>query len=370
MTIILAGVALIFCAFALFTVLSTLIGQSQLMLTFPLAQLIPFRCVLAVVFIILGVLYLIPAFRAHNIIRRIIAAITAVVLLGVGILHGMTVIARGISVAESLPQTTNAQNQLMPQINLLTYNTKGGATSPADIAKIILENQVNVAVLPETSTKQGKQILGRLAVAGKQFQIFDTHTSQWEPDFFSTIILVSNDLGKYRQLDLSDLNKPKANETYTDKLQNFISNSANGSSKFSVVGVAPANANSKLPHVYGVHPIAPLPALMLRWKEEISKAYGICERKNSFILAGDFNSTADHQMALGANCHDAAQEAGIAGIGTWPAKFPFWLRAPIDRVFSGGNNYRGTHAKIVQRGESDHVGIVIHLQVQEVAKQN
>ncbi|WP_353065769.1 endonuclease/exonuclease/phosphatase family protein [Arcanobacterium hippocoleae] len=131
--------------------------------------------------------------------------------------------------------------------------------------------------------------------------------------------------------------------------------------------MAPADTQSKLPRFYGVHPIAPLPSLMQRWKAEITKTYSLCKSGENFVLAGDFNSTADHQAALEISCRDAVKEARMGGLGTWPAKFPVWLSAPIDRVLTGGNNYRGAQAKIVKAGASDHAGIVVQLRAHEFA---
>ncbi|XCB29062.1 endonuclease/exonuclease/phosphatase family protein [Arcanobacterium hippocoleae] len=257
-----------------------------------------------------------------------------------------------------------------PRINVLTYNTKGGATSAADIAEVMLENHINAAVLPETSTQQGAEIREVLKAAGEEFQQFDTKTSKWEPAFSSTVLLISTKLGTYKEMNLSELTgeipaaaqKTDSGDILPEQAAQFMQ-----FSRFSIVGAEPSGSNSKLPAFYGVHPIAPLPKLMPRWKAEITKTYGICKQERSFILAGDFNSTADHQEALGIDCYDSVKAAGTAGLGTWPAKFPVWLAAPIDRVLSGGNGYRGALAKIVKIGKSDHAGIAVQLRAHDLA---
>lgn len=370
MTFLLAVVAIGFCAFALFTVLPALVQMPDLLLSFPLAQLIAFRWVLAGFFLIFGLLYLLPTFFARTRIRRIVAGFTVLVLLGSGMIHGATAVSRGVYVAEQIPEpkaTTQAQT---PQINLLSFNTKGGATSTAEIVQMILEHHVNVAVLPETSTQQGEEIRAALLAAGVEFQQFDTATSRWEPDFSSTVLLISKQIGTYRPLNLhqaaAESQGAEAAQSGTESADSLIPNSLLPE-EFSIVGAAPENAQSGLPRFYGVHPIAPLPSLISRWKEEISAAYGLCGSDEELIIAGDFNSTADHQQALGADCRDSVKEAKTAGLSTWPVSLPLWLGTPIDRVLTNGTNYRGSVAKVVEAGESDHRGIIVQLRPHELS---
>lgn len=367
MTFLLAVIALGFCAFALFTVLPTLAGMPELLLNFPLAEIIAFRWALVGFCLCFGLLYLMPTFFARTTIRRVVAGITAIVLLGVGAIHGVTIFSRGIYVNQDFSVAPKDAKSDRVWINLLTYNTQGGATTAADIVKVMLDNRVNVAVLPETSTKQGEEIRAALLAAGTEFQLFDTHTSQLDPDFISTILLISQELGAYQQLDLSELTGIAANTQGTSEAMSGESGYVSQIGSFSIVGATPKDAQSKLPKFYGVHPIAPIPSLLGRWNSEITKAYGLCDGEDSFIMAGDFNSTADHQQALGNECRDAVKEASSAGLGTWPASLPVWLGTPIDRVLTNETNYRGTEAKILQVGESDHRGIVIQLRPHELA---
>ncbi|WP_353065767.1 hypothetical protein [Arcanobacterium hippocoleae] len=209
MTLFLAAIAVALCAFAIFTVIPGIFGVFELLLSLPLAQLISFRSILTVFFLGIGICYLLPAFLSRNKLRRIIASIAAICLLTSGAAHGMTVISRGLYFYDNLAQIEGDAKSETPHLNVLTYNTKGGATTTSDIVKIMLHDAIDVAVLPETSTQQGEEIQQALAAAGVNFQRFDTQTSQWEPDFSSTVILVSGKLGEYRQLDLSAISGKK-----------------------------------------------------------------------------------------------------------------------------------------------------------------
>jgi endonuclease/exonuclease/phosphatase family metal-dependent hydrolase len=88
------------------------------------------------------------------------------------------------------------------------------------------------------------------------------------------------------------------------------------------------------------------------------------------IMAGDFNSTLDHETGLGATpssalgtCRDAARVTNNAGVGTWPTNVPELLGTPIDHVMAT-SDYRVTGFSVIgseDKTGSDHRPIVAQL---------
>ncbi|MDO5025272.1 MAG: endonuclease/exonuclease/phosphatase family protein [Trueperella sp.] len=307
--------------------------ETDLRLVTPFSQLVALRPWLALGFIALGVVIGVVSLLRYKIADAgRIGSLLAVVLLLVGAAHGTVVITRGISD----PAGDIAAAQADPAaISVLTYNTLGGETSPDDIAQVVLENDVDVVVLPETSTRHGLELAAQLERAGADFQFFDTETDPAQPEFSSTVLLVAQQLGEYRvggtQLAAQ-----------------------------SSISVVPVNGSG--PQIVAVHPMAPVPGWEPQWESDITEVYGLCSKANGpLLVAGDFNSTADHQAALDSTCADAGQEAGIAGLGTWPAGYPALLGAPIDRVLHNSESYRGVAAKLIEVGKSDHRGLLVWL---------
>lgn len=330
----LIGAALV--AVAIISVRPNVFGLSAYELQFPFAQLIAMRGLLAVAFLICGLLFGIFAvirYKAVNAGR--IAASLAVVMVFVGVAHAGTVWWRGISNPDRLStdRGVSMEGRGNGQITVLTYNTLGGATDSDQLARIIADEGVDIVVLPETSTARGNDLVDKLAQSGYSFQHFDTSTPQYNAEFESTVVLVSDALGKYRTTSVADDHR-------------------------SGVSVAPVNGNG--PQIFGVHPVAPDYSLMPNWRKEITQTYSLCAAKGPFILAGDFNSTVDHQLALGSKCADAGAQAAVGGLGSWPAWTPELFAAPIDRVLTDGS-YRGTEGRMVRVGGSDHRGLLVRL---------
>ncbi|MBM7824365.1 endonuclease/exonuclease/phosphatase (EEP) superfamily protein YafD [Arcanobacterium pluranimalium] len=339
---IILGIASLLCAlFAAITVKPDFVPfLPNPVLTEPFAQLLAMRGVLAVVFVGLGVLLLLISVILRGFLRRFwLTRISAVVLIIAGLIHAGVVCDRGINNPDRLPkdQGISGAQHGDGSLTVLSYNTLGGATNTDQLADVIVNNGVDVVSLPETSTKRGQELLAELQKHGMKFQIFTTETPKWNPEFSSTILLVSESLGKYKKVSLPMQDVPE----------------------LSIVSAEPASGNG--PKIIAAHPIAPTHRNIDLWKREISAVYGLCESQKNYILAGDFNSTVDHQNALGANCADAVAEAGSAGLGTWPASMPALLSAPIDRVLHDGATYRGQKATTVRIGNSDHRGILVRL---------
>lgn len=307
--------------------------ETDLRLITPFAQLVALRSWLALGFVAVGLVVGVIALLRHRIAGAgQIGAALAAVLLVVGATHAAVLVSRGISD----PTGDTAAAQANPAtVGVLTYNTLGAATSPEDLSQVIQENKVDVVVLPETSTRHGMELAALLERAGWDFQLFDTGTDPAQPEFSSTVLLVARELGEYR-LGGAQLHAQSS------------------------LSVVPVDGSG--PQIVAVHPMAPVLGLEPVWEWEITETYGLCsEIKNPLIIAGDFNSTADHQAALVSTCADAGQEAGIAGRGTWPVGYPSLLGSPIDRVLHNSGEFQGVAAKLIEVGKSDHRGLLVWL---------
>lgn len=340
--LLLGGIALLSVRLDLFPSLAPYLLQE------PFAQIIALRGVLAVGIFGCGLLCAIfSLIRRRRKGRGKIAACLALLLLLAALGHGATIFQRGVHNLDKLPQGVPGS------INVLTYNTQGGATDMADIAEIVKAEQVDIVVLPETSAPRGKKLVEMLDRAGYTYQYFDTHTSRFQPEFSSTILLISDRLGEY-ELDTSS--------SYVDGEISFIK------TRPVLDPVASTAWERARPNIIATHPIAPMPERQGRWKKEITTVYENCRENTNFIMAGDFNSTFDHQAALGAKCKDAAKEAGSGALGTWPSDIYPLFASPIDRIVHGGKYYRGKSARLVQVGGSDHRGLLVQLRWKDSEK--
>lgn len=312
---------------------------SDYVLVTPVAQVMSLRFWLVVFFVLAAIFFLIISLVRYKMVGAgRIASVLGVVLLGVGVIHGGIMFDRGINNPGNLgpDRGYSASGEGSGAITVLAYNTLGGETEMADVADIVASNGVDVVSLPETSSARGEELVALLGERGLTFQQFDTGTDQFDAEFESTVLLVSNALGEYRTSDTAP-------------------------AEVSAVSVVPANGVG--PEFVAVHPIAPVPELMDDWRTQIDSVYALCADTSNAIIAGDFNSTVDHQLALGYDCADGAAEAGAGAMGTWPASLPPITGSPIDRVLHTGGNYEGQDAALVSVGDSDHRGLLVRLQL-------
>lgn len=283
---------------------------------------------------------IIGAIRRTMLGRGRIAFFLSAALAVVGVLHGVTIYSRGISNPGSLSAdpgiTTSSPGN--GAITVLQYNTHGGLVEATSIADLVEEEGIDVLTLPETSTVSGVEIVDELANRGLTFQMFDTGTAGTDADYDSTVLLVSSAMGEYVEADVDT-----GDAVYR-----------------SIVRAVPADGSG--PDLIAIHSVAPSTLSTKQWRIEIESAYNLCGAYPNAIYSGDFNSTVDHELALGLSttCTDAVAQAGSAGLGTWPSNLPSWLGSPIDRVMAP-TGYEGTEAAIVDLGGSDHRGVVVRL---------
>lgn len=311
-------------------------GFADIALSAPMAHLIAVRMWLAIAFFGVALFLLIFSLIRYKLLNAgRIAGATGLAFLLMAVCHAGTVYMRGLEDPDQLGPDRGITTAGIGngEITVLTYNTLGGSVDTAHLADQIKHNGVDVVVLPETATARGDQMRELLAERGLTFQQFDTGTDEYQPEFGSTVILVSEAMGEYMQVT-SAPGHPAS------------------------VTVVPANGAG--PRITGVHPFAPTLESLDKWRADIDTTYSLCSEPGPFIMAGDFNSTIDHQRLVGGTCNDAGIEAGAGGLGTWPTRIPHLLGTPIDRVLHDGS-YVGVDAMLVESGTSDHRGLIVRL---------
>ncbi|MET0828952.1 MAG: endonuclease/exonuclease/phosphatase family protein [Microbacterium sp.] len=279
--------------------------------TFPIAQVVSFRGLLAVVFAAVVVVALLLA-----IARPLRAfALTVALIAAVAMIANVAIIAtRGVG-TETLPAKSDSS------IRVMTWNTAGSATSPDTVARIAVAMDADIVTLPETTIETGEKVALAMRELGHPMwaHYTDYPSTQW--DAGSTTLLISPDLGDYA----------------------VIESSLDGSSNTSTVPSAVAMPTSgDGPIVVAAHAVAPRQSYMQYWRDDLQWLADQCVDDN-VIMAGDFNATIDHMSNLGVDggtlgrCHDGAAETGNGGVGTWSAQLPSLVGAPIDHVMASSH---------------------------------
>ena len=309
----------------------------QLEQTFPFAQIVAVRGLVLAGFLAVAVLSLLLLFARP--LRGFAASILIVALFG-AVAIGAIGAVRGFGTG-ALPEKT------AESVRVLTWNTAGEAVSAETIADAILTQQIDVVALPETAESVGERIAVMLREQGHpmwvhhvQFGNVDNGPQAWE-----TTILISPALGDY----------------------SVIASSQDGSSNTGSVPSAVVMPVSGVgPTIVAVHAVAPRIEDMAGWQSDLTWIADQCP-EGDFILAGDFNATVDHMASLGTGggdigyCRDAASLTGTGATGTWPAKYPGLVGAPIDHVMAS-QNWNPTGSLVLDASGSDHRALVVQLE--------
>jgi len=318
------GLTLALAAVALVSLDPARVGLST---TAPVTQLIALRTALAAGFGGLGALLLLGVLVGALVGRRWPRrTVLALVFLAVGVTHGWVVYDRGLG-DEPLPEAREGA------LTVFTLNTYGGGASPAQVADAAAQAGADVLALPETSAASAEAIASELAArTGISYQVLARTTGPW--DASSTALLVSQALGEYVE-------------------------SASPLTAHGAVRAEPADGSG--PVLVAVHPISPHEPgyAMERWRRDLVAVTEPCRSEDGVIVAGDFNATLDHApMRDVGSCVDAAAEAGVGGVATWPARLPRLVGAPIDHVLVDGERYVVDAATVLDVGASDHRAVV------------
>jgi endonuclease/exonuclease/phosphatase (EEP) superfamily protein YafD len=305
--------------------------------TFPIAQIVSFRGMLAVFFAALVVVALLLAIARPLRGFALSVALIAVVAMAA---NAAIVTTRGIG-TDTLPAKTE------DSIRVMTWNTAGSATAPDTVAQIAVAMDADIVTLPETTIETGEKVALAMRDLGHPMWAHNTdYTTEW--DAGSTTLLISPDLGDYA----------------------VIESSLDGSSNTSTVPSAVAMPTSgDGPIVVAAHAVAPRQSYMQYWRDDLQWLADQCVDDN-VIMAGDFNATIDHMTNLGVDggtlgrCVDGAIETGNGGVGTWTAQIPALIGAPIDHVMAS-SHWKPTGSLVLQSMDasgSDHRPLIVQFE--------
>ena len=307
--------------------------------TFPIAQLISFRPLLAVGFAVLAVVFLLLAIARP---LRGFALSLVLVTGAAAVANGVILLTRGTG-TDALPEPTDSS------IRVMTWNTSGDATEPGAVAQLAVAMQAGIVSLPETTPANGERIAVAMRDLGQPMWVHHVVNEQegatWDARY--TTLLISPDLGDY----------------------SVIESSRDGSSSTGVVPSAVAMPiDGSGPIVVAVHAVAPREDAMDQWQEDLRWLGDQCADAN-VIMAGDFNATVDHMARLGegdatlGRCRDAAVDSGNGAVGTWSTDYPRLMGAPIDHVMYS-DHWEVTGSIVLPTGSSasDHRPLVVQLE--------
>ena len=268
-------------------------------------------------------------------VRRFTASLALVFLVFV-LVSGAVIASRGLG---NPSFETKGENDL----TVLTWNTLGDAPGAEAIAKLAVEADADIVVLPETTKALGDEIAGLMAGADRAMNSYTLAYDQVSKAR-STTLLVTTDLGDYTF---------DPQERTTSVLPSLVATPVSGTG----------------PTIVAVHPVAPIPGELDHWRSDLQWLRDACSGPN-VIMAGDFNSTLDHFAGLGngsgavlGDCADAAALTDNAAVGTWPTSLPAFAGAPIDHVMQTGN-WRVTGLRVYESYDafgSDHRPVVAQL---------
>ena len=306
--------------------------------TFPIAQIVSFRGLLAIAFAALAIVALLFAIarpmRAFALTVALIAVVSVVANVAV-------VAARGVG-TDTLPAKTE------DSIRVMTWNTAGSATAPDTVAQIAVAMDADIVTLPETTIETGEKVALAMRDLGHPMwaHYTDYPSTQW--DAGSTTLLISPELGDY----------------------SVIESSLDGSSNTSTVPSAVAMPTTgDGPIVVAAHAVAPRQSYMEYWRDDLQWLADQCVDDN-VIMAGDFNATIDHMSNLGVDggtlgrCRDGAVETGNGGVGTWTTEIPALVGAPIDHVMAS-SHWKPTGSLVLRSMDSsgsDHRPLIVQFE--------
>ncbi len=240
--------------------------------------------------------------------RRFLAALALLAMLFAA-LNVAVLSTRGFG-NESFPTRAPAE------LSVLSWNTLGDAPGAERVADLVIAEQADIVVLPETSQETAVAIAELTRAQGRAMWVYSI-AFDYVAKARSTSVLVSVDLGEY-VVDDTVGNTPV--------LPSIVLRLVDGTG----------------PTIIGVHPVAPIPGELTNWRAGLQWVESVC-RGEHVILAGDLNATADHfrvvdpsagPAGLGmGECLNAGLLTGNGAVGTWPTRLLPLLGAPIDHVF-------------------------------------
>ncbi|WP_405375571.1 MULTISPECIES: endonuclease/exonuclease/phosphatase family protein [unclassified Microbacterium] len=304
--------------------------------TFPFAQVVSLRPLVAAGFVVLAIVGLLLCLARRT--RGFGAGIAMIALLAV-IANAGILAFRGLGDAD-LPEAT------ADSIRVMTWNTAGEATDVDAIVKTAIAMDVDIVALPETNADTGKAVAVAMGERGNPMWVHDEDFRGWDANW--TTVLISPDLGDYA----------------------VVASTSQGTTNTSIVpSVVAMPVSGDGPVVVAAHAVAPRPGDMAAWRSDLRWLADQCAA-DDVIMAGDFNATLDHMARLGVDggdlgrCHDAAADTGNGAVGTWDTAWPAQLGAPIDHVMTT-DAWTATGSVVVTSLDgtaSDHRPMVVQLE--------
>ncbi|MGC5629670.1 endonuclease/exonuclease/phosphatase family protein [Georgenia sp. Z1344] len=301
----------------------------------PIAQVVALKGWLVLTLAVIGVLFV-----GIGLVRRqLIQAGTAIMVLGgilvvVAIGHLAIMFDRGTSAATEISRTDDTAAAPDAALTILTVNMEEGDVEPSDLSAPIVDQGVDVVVLPEMLEENATALAAELTESGHPFTAYGAGSAT--EDRGATAVLLADSLGGYVPVDA----EPTA-EAFALR---------------PVSGVGPT--------IVAVHPTAPRPDEMDVWRQEVEQALTWCRTGSGpVVVAGGLNATVDHAPArdLG-RCVDGAQEAGLGGVATWPANIPWFFGSPIDRILVDEASYRVAEGAVFDVGRATHRALVVRVE--------
>jgi endonuclease/exonuclease/phosphatase (EEP) superfamily protein YafD len=275
-------------AFAVLVTWPQIVGLHR---TFGFTQLIAFRAELALGFGALALLtVLIAVLARRRLVLRSIAVGLALGLVAAALGNGTVLASRGWADPSSADAATG-------DLVVASWNTQYSAVPPEQIARLVEETGADIVSLPETDEQTATAAAEALASSGHPMTVHSTGGS------VPTSLLIAEDLGTYEH------------------------DASAGSGLW-----RPATGDG--PVIVAAHPLPPIRSTMTDWREGTAWATSFCSEPG-VIVAGDLNATLDHLSGMLGQCRDAAAEADVAALGTWPTSALRSLAAPIDHVLVG-----------------------------------
>ncbi len=304
--------------------------------TFPFAQIVALRGVVALIFAALLLLALLLCFARP---LRAFAGSIAIIALVAGAANGAILLSRGVG-GTGLPAKTDAS------LRVMTWNTAGAATDAHLIARTAIALEADVVALPETTKETGEAVAIAMREMGSPMWAHHEAFPGWAAN--STTLLISPKLGDYAVVE---------------------STSSGTSNTTTVPSIVAMPVNGVGPTIVAAHAIAPRPDDMEHWRTNLTWLADQCASE-SVIMAGDFNATLDSMARLGVGdadlgrCHDAAKATGTGGLGTWSTSWPQLLGTPIDHVLAT-DAWTATGSVVLgslDASGSDHRPLVVQLE--------
>lgn len=299
------------------------------------AQVVSFRAACVIIALALVIVLFVLALASPS-IRRF-ASTFAVLLLVFAVANAGVLASRGFGDATFATKSSAG-------LTVLSWNTLGDAPGAKAIAELALASDADIVTLPET-TEQTAIAVARLMRAGGKPMWVHTVAFGLVAKSRSTSVLTSTALGTYH-----------------------VDSAVGSTSVLPSVVLVPDDGSG--PTIVGAHAVSPNGSELRRWRADLDWLRSACSG-NDIILAGDFNSTVDHQAGLQSsrtatigNCFDAAVATGNGAVGTWPTDVPALVGTPIDHVMVT-HNWRVTGMRVVENRDaagSDHRPIVVQLE--------